>query len=467
MLKVKTGLREECGLFGVWGEVDAAHTIYLGLYAQQHRGQESAGISVIHSSSQKVKTIKGLGLVADVFSESILRANPAAAGIGHVRYSTTGENSLKNAQPLEAELYFGQLAVAHNGNFVNADALRLELQKSGAIYQGTNDTESVLHLIAQSSQKKTLWNLLPEVLTKISGAYCLLFLTDHEMIVARDPLGFRPMVFAQKKLASGELSYAVASESCAFDLTGYSLVREIAPGEILSFSKEGIRSQVFSQQKNTAQCVFEPIYFSRADSHVFGRSVYESRKSFGAHLARQSPVEADVVIPVPDSGVPAALGYSRESGIPFELGIAKNNYVGRTFIEPQPFLRQFGVKVKLNPQPAVLKGKRVIVVDDSLVRGTTSKQIISLIRSCGASEVHLRIASPPTMGPCYYGVDTPQKKELIASHKSNQEICDFIGADSLSYLSLESLFTALNVTQTSEKKTFCAGCFDGKYPIVK
>lgn len=451
---------EECAVIGVWNHEESARLSYLGLYAMQHRGQESSGIVALDQGQHIVH--KGLGLVGEVFQEEHLQALKGSASIGHNRYSTTGQNLLMNAQPLHASLRWGPCALAHNGNIVNAAQVRKRLQHLGAIFQGTTDSEIFLHLLSRLPEKN-LSETLPGVLSELVGAYSLVLLTDHSLVAVRDPLGFRPLVLGTKANAKGEVSYVVASETCAFDLIGAQYIREIEPGEIFVADFNGVRSSYLPKPKGDvkqAQCVFEHVYFARPDSIVFGRSVYEARKEFGRWLAKETPIDADVVIPVPDSGVPAALGYSLESKIPFEFGIIRNHYVGRTFIQPQASIRHFGVKVKLNPQTAVLANKRVVVVDDSLVRGTTSQKIIRMIRQAGAKEVHMRIASPPTTGPCYYGVDTPQKSHLIAANQTLKEIQNFIEADSLSYLSHEGLFSAVKGTAQG----YCAACFDGKYP---
>ncbi len=464
-MSFKSSWKDECGVFGIWNNPEAARLAYLGLYAIQHRGQESAGIVTL-DTSDSVRTHrvhKGLGLVPDVFNETILANLTGSAAIGHVRYATTGGNLIANAQPLTSNLLSGPVAIAHNGNIVNSITLREALQREGAIFQGTNDTEILLHLIAKHPSNH-LVTALSESLKDINGAYSLVVLAHDRLIAARDPLGFRPLVLGQIK-SSMSHSYVVVSETCALDLIGAQFVREIEPGEILEISSEGLVSQkmptmISETGRKSAQCVFEHVYFSRPDSVVFGTSVYNSRKRFGEELAIESPVEADIVIPVPDSGVPSAIGYSQKSGIPFEFGIIRNHYIGRTFIQPGQSVRDIGVKIKLNPQPEVLKGKRVIVIDDSLVRGTTSQKIINLIRQAGAKEVHLRIASPPTTGPCYYGVDTPQKSQLIASHQSLENIRQFIGADTLAYLSDSGMWKAMQ----SGPETFCAACFNGDYP---
>lgn len=457
--------REECGVFGIWGDPDAAKVSYLGLFAMQHRGQESAGIVTLHQNEHIHH--KGLGLVGDVFDESGLARLKGSCAVGHVRYSTTGQNLLTNAQPLTAQLLNGPVALAHNGNIVNQAPLKNELKKQGSIFHGTNDTEILLHLLSKHPSSDLI-QALKDSVVQIEGAFSFLILSHDKLIAIRDPWGFRPLVLGRKKLIGGGSSVVLASETCAFDLISADYEREIAPGEIFwvdaqgehSISFKDLHPQFKGKSELKAQCIFEHVYFARPDSLVFGQSVYETRKKFGARLAEESPAKADVVIPVPDSGVPAALGFSLASGIPYELGIIRNHYVGRTFIEPTQDIRDFGVRIKLNPQSAVLAGKRVIVIDDSLVRGTTSKKIVNLIRQAGAKEVHMRIASPPTTGPCYYGVDTPQKSQLIAAQQTTEQIREFIGADSLAYLSTEGLFKAMQ----SNEKTYCAACFTGKYP---
>lgn len=454
---MKNSWREECGVFGIWNCPDSARLTYLGLFAMQHRGQESAGIV---SLKDKVHlTHKGLGLVGDVFKESDLETLQGSAAIGHVRYSTTGQNLLTNAQPLTANLLNGPIAVAHNGNIVNHQVLRRGLQSEGAIFQASNDTEIVLHLLSRNSSNN-LVEALKDSVNKIEGAFSLVVLSHDKIVAVRDRFGFRPLVLGKKQNVDSSWATVIASETCALDLIGAQYVREIEPGEIFWIDSQGSHSEKFAESQRKAHCIFEHIYFARPDSRVFGHSVYESRKSMGAQLALETPVDADVVIPVPDSGVPAAMGYSHQSRIPFEFGIIRNHYVGRTFIQPHQSIRDFGVKIKLNPQSAVLNGKRVVVIDDSLVRGTTSKKIINLIRQAGAKEVHMRIACPPTTGPCFYGVDTPQKSHLIAAQHSLEEIRQFIGADSLGYLSIEGLFKAM---QSGQNK-YCAACFDGNYP---
>lgn len=431
---------------------------YLGLYAQQHRGQESSGIVSLNEGQHIVH--RGMGLVGDVFKEADLMRLSGKAAIGHNRYSTTGASLQFNIQPLNADLLTGPVALAHNGNFVNATELREELKKTGAIFQGTNDTECLLHMLARNKSSNIV-TCLKESLPRLTGAYSMVLMTNDCMVAARDPYGFRPLVLGKRPIGDGSFSWVVASETCAFDLIGAKLVREIEPGEIVWFDKDGEhRDNIPVKAPRLAKCVFEHVYFARPDSQVFGLSVYDSRKRMGEALARENKVEADIVIPVPDSGTPAAIGYARESGIPFELGIIRNHYIGRTFIQPSQSIRSFGVKIKLNAQSELLRGKRVIVIDDSIVRGTTSQKIIRLVRAAGAKEVHFRIASPPTTGPCYYGVDTPGKSQLIAAQNSLDQIREFIDADSLAYLSVEGMMEAVR----GSKSEFCAACFDGNYP---
>ncbi|MDO8462051.1 MAG: amidophosphoribosyltransferase [Deltaproteobacteria bacterium] len=443
-----------CGIVGIYNHAEAANLAYLGLYALQHRGQESAGI--VSSDGKTLHSHRQMGHVADIFSEPVLAGLPGKNAIGHVRYSTTGESVSKNCQPITVDYSRGGLAVAHNGNFVNAQKIRAELEAHGAIFQSTMDTESLIHLVAQSS-KNSLVDRIIDALKQIRGAYSLLFLTETRMIAVRDPFGWRPLVLGRK----GD-SWVVASETCALDLLEAEFVREIDPGEVVVIDQHGIHCQKpFAIPHKKAMCIFEFIYFARPDSHIFGRDVYEMRKGFGQQLAREHPVSADVVIPIPDSGMQAALGYAEESGIPFQFGLIRNHYVGRTFIEPKESIRHFGVKIKLNPVREVLKGKRVIVVDDSIVRGTTSRKIVKMIRDAGAKEVHVRISSPPTIGPCHYGIDTPDKDDLIAANKSVLEIQKFIGADSLGYLSTKGLYWF----EKNPGEWFCDACFTGNYPV--
>lgn len=450
-----SGFKDECGVFGIWNHNESAELAHLGLFAMQHRGQESAGI--VATDGHELKIHKDLGLVSEVFEQFDWKKLSGFAAIGHVRYSTTGQNTLMNAQPLKADVRGQPLAVAHNGNLVNSKSLRENLQKQGALFQGTSDTEIFLHLLSRIGGGAQWAKSLPQTLDWVSGAYSLVWLGLDQMVALRDPLGFRPLVLGQ----IGQHSYVVASETCALDLVGAHYLRDVEPGEMLIFSKSGMESINFKKDTKKAQCVFEMIYFSRSDSQVFGHSVYQSRKKFGERLAFESPAEADMVIPVPDSGVASALGFSAKSGIPFEWGITKNSYVGRTFIQPVQGVRDQGVRIKLNPQMNLLKNKSIVVIDDSLVRGTTSKKIIQLLREAGASKIHLRIASPATISPCYFGVDTPEKSQLVASHMSVDEICKMVGADSLAYLSLEGLFQSLD----EKPENFCAACFNEKYPL--
>lgn len=445
---------EECGVVGVFGHTEAANLVYLGLYALQHRGQESAGI--VASNGDALIAHRGLGHVAEIFSEDIVRRLEGRSAIGHNRYSTQGQKTvLKNTQPLVVEYMLGALAVAHNGNLVNADSLRDRLERQGSIFQSTADTEVIIHLIA-GSREPTLPGRIIAALGQVKGAYSLLFLTEDRLIAARDPHGFRPLVLGRLKEA-----VVVASESCALDLLEATYEREVEPGEIVVVSDRGIESHRPFPPAERHQCVFEYIYFARPDSHVYGRNVYEVRRALGRQLARETQVPADIVIPVPDSGVPAAIGYAAEAGLPFEMGLIRNHYVGRTFIEPQDSIRHFGVKVKLNAVREILDGRRVVVVDDSIVRGTTSRKIVEMLRAAGAREVHMRISSPPTMNPCFYGIDTPTWSELIASSTPVDDICRFLKADSLAYLSREGMYAFLGNSATG----FCDACFTGTYPV--
>jgi amidophosphoribosyltransferase len=445
---------EECGVFGVFNHPEAANLTYLGLYALQHRGQESCGI--VSSDGNNLHSHKNMGLVADVFgNQEIFKQLPGQAAIGHVRYSTTGSSILKNVQPIMVDYSRGSIAVAHNGNIVNAQLVRDELEAWGSIFQTTMDTEIIIHLLAMSKENSIV-DRLTEALNRVEGAYCLLLLTETRMVAVRDPNGFRPLCLG--KLGD---SYVVASESCALDLIEARLVREIEPGEVVVIDKDGLKSYFPFKKVQPTPCIFEFVYFARPDSYIFGKNVYMVRKELGRQLAREHKLDADVVIPVPDSGVPAALGYAQESGLQFEFGLIRNHYVGRTFIEPQQSIRHFGVKIKLNPVREILEGKRVVVIDDSIVRGTTSRKIIKMIRSAGAKEVHALISSPPTSYPCYYGIDTPTRKELISSSHSIDEIRKYITADSLGYLSEEGLMTAVGAPEES----YCRACFSGGYPV--
>jgi amidophosphoribosyltransferase len=447
--------RDKCGLFGIYGHAEAARLAYLGLYALQHRGQESAGI--VASDGRTLRMEKAMGLVNDVFDDARLDALVGDRAIGHVRYSTAGDTVAANAQPILIECHRGPIALGHNGNIVNAGILRHELEAAGSIFQSTSDTEVILHLYARS-HRETLEDAIAASLSKVMGAFSLLFLTPDALVAARDPWGFRPLVIGRL-----EGAYIVCSETCALDLIDAEYVRDVEPGELVVIDKSGLRSFHPFPPEPVRQCVFEHIYFARPDSQVFGSNVLGTRQRLGRQLARESPADADIVVPVPDSGMGAALGYSEESGLPFQWGLIRNHYVGRTFIEPKQSIRSFGVKIKLNPVRTVLEGKRVVLIDDSIVRGTTSRKIVGMVRDAGAREVHLRISSPPTMGPCYYGIDTPSKSELIASTHSVEDIRQSIGADSLAYLSHEGLLAAIGDAQGQRH---CTACFSLKYPVA-
>ena len=445
-------LHEECGVFGVFGHPDAANLTYLGLYALQHRGQESAGI--VSSDGKRLYGEKAMGLVADIFNEARIKKLPGHMAIGHNRYSTAGGSFAFNIQPILVNFALGGLAVAHNGNLVNAGLLKDELEAYGSIFVTTSDTEVIVHLIAQS-RAANLHERIVDALSHVQGSYSLLIITEEELIAIRDPNGFRPL-----SLAELDGAYVVASETCAFDLIEATYIRDIAPGEMVVINSKGIHSSFPFKHAEPSHCIFEFIYFARPDSMVFGQNVYTIRKNFGRQLARETAVPADVVIPVPDSGVPAALGYAEEAGIPFDTGLIRNHYVGRTFIEPQQSIRHFGVKIKLNPVRDALRGKRVIVVDDSIVRGTTSKKIIKMIRNAGAAEIHLRISSPPTSYPCFYGIDMPTRQELIASTHSIEEIRKYVTADTLGYISMDGIQKVVQ-----QPMNYCSACFDGEYPV--
>lgn len=445
---------DECAVFGIYGHHEAANLAYLGLYALQHRGQEASGI--VSGDGEHFYVKKGMGLVADIYDKSSLRKLPGTMAIGHNRYSTAGGSDLKNVQPLIVNFALGNLALAHNGNLINATMLRHELEAYGAIFQSTSDSEVIIHLVAHS-RAGTLLARVIDALSQVRGAFSVVLMTDNGIIAARDPYGLRPLCLG--RFRDGWL---VASESCAFDLLGAEYVREIQPGELVVIGEQGVESHQPFVHTDPAMCVFEYVYFARPDSRIFGaNAVYATRKALGRQLAQESWVPADVVIPVPDSGVPAALGYAEGAGIPFETGLIRNHYVGRTFIEPEQSIRHFGVKVKLNAVPEVLHGKRVVVVDDSLVRGTTSRKIVKMIRHAGAKEVHMRISSPPIVSPCFYGIDTPTKKELIASSHTTEEIRKYITADSLAYLSLDGMLKSA----PGAPSQYCNACFTEKYPI--
>jgi amidophosphoribosyltransferase len=446
---------DQCGLFGIFGHVEAANLAYLGLYALQHRGQESAGI--VASDGLQLRMHKSMGLVADIFDDQRLAALPGASAIGHVRYSTSGDTVAANAQPYRIECHRGPIAVAHNGNLVNATALRRQLESAGAIFQSTSDTEVILHLYARSHRER-LEDALSTSLSKLKGAFSLLFLTPDSLVAARDPWGFRPLVLGRL----GEATI-VCSETCALDLIDAEYVRDVEPGELIVVDASGLRSFRPLPAAEPRHCVFEHVYFARPDSQVFGRNVLTSRLALGRQLAREAPAEADIVVPVPDSGIGAALGYAQESGLSYEWGLIRNHYVGRTFIEPKQSIRSFGVKIKLNPVGSVLRGRRVVLIDDSIVRGTTSRKIVRMVRAAGAREVHVRISSPPTIGPCYYGIDTPSRGELIAANFTVEEIRTRIEADSLTYLSHEGLLAAVD---DAAGRRHCTACFSGRYPVA-
>jgi amidophosphoribosyltransferase len=444
---------DQCGLFGVFGSLEAANLTYLGLHALQHRGQEAAGIATVEGGGLRVH--RELGLVRDVFSEATLAKLPGDRAIGHVRYSTAGGSHIKNAQPIAVDYDLGSLAVGHNGNLTNYEELRERLESNGAIFQSSSDSEVLVHLIAHSRQR-TAVDRIADALRQVQGAFSLLFLTNEQLIAVRDPHGFRPLSLGKTQ----EGAWVFASEPPAFELIAADYVRDLEPGEMIVLGESGIESFFPFSEAERRMCIFEYVYFARPDSRLGGVSVYEARKRLGEALAREAPCEADVVVPVPDSGVSAALGFSQISGIPFELGLLRSHYVGRTFIEPQSSIRHFGVRLKLSPVRPVLEGKRVVIVDDSLVRGTTSRKIVKMVRDAGAKEVHLRISAPPTRWPCFYGIDTPSRSELIASNHSVEEIARYITCDTLGYLSLEGLHAAVS------GKGYCDACFSGDYPVA-
>ncbi len=444
---------EECGVFGIFGHPEAANMTYLGLYALQHRGQESAGIAAADGS--QIRLARAMGHVADTFDSATLGRLAGPAAIGHVRYSTAGESRLSNAQPILIDCAHGQIAICHNGNLVNAGELRDDLVRQGSIFQSSSDTEVVLHLYARS-QAPTAEDAIVESVSQVQGAYSLALLTKDRLIAVRDPHGFRP-------LALGRLdgAWVVASETCAMDLIGATYERDVEPGEVLVIARDGVRSIKPFPPAPLNHCVFEHVYFARPDSYVFGQSVNEVRTNLGRILAREQPVDADVIVPVPDSGVCAGMGFADASGVPLRMGLIRNHYVGRTFIEPESAIRHFGVKVKLNPVRSILDGQRVVLVDDSIVRGTTSRKIVKMVRSAGAREVHVRISCPPTISPCFYGVDTPRRSELIAATHTLDEIRTYLSADSVGYLSLAGLMEAVGPAQTK----YCSSCYTGRYPV--
>jgi amidophosphoribosyltransferase len=450
---MERSLNEKCAVVGVFNHEEASKLAYFSLHALQHRGQEAAGIS--SAGGKKLHTIKDRGLVTQVFNEQKLATLQGVSAIGHTRYSTAGDDSILDAQPVFARYDLGEMSIVHNGNLTNAQEVRDNLISKGAIFQTFMDTENLIHLIAKSDKEKLIDRIIDAV-KKIEGAYSLVFLSRTKMFAMRDPHGFRPLSLG--RVGNG---YVVASETCAFDLIGAEFIRDVEPGELLVFEhdKEPQSFKIF--EPTPKHCIFEYVYFARPDSEVYGQNVYQMRKNMGKELAREKPIEADMIIPVPDGGIPSAIGYSQESGIPFEMGIMRNHYVGRTFIEPTQEMRDLKVKMKLSPIASMIKGKRVIVIDDSIVRGTTSRRIIRMLKDAGAAEVHMRISSPPTTDPCYYGVDTPDKDKLIAANMNTDEICRFIEADSLAYLSSDALLRSVNATQSN----YCTACFTGEYIV--
>ncbi|WP_193175576.1 amidophosphoribosyltransferase [Oricola nitratireducens] len=451
---------DECGVFGIFGRSDAASFVALGLHALQHRGQDAAGIVTFDGSQFHAE--RHVGLIGDNFTKpSVIARLSGDRAIGHTRYPTTGDSGLRNVQPLFAELESGGLAVAHNGNVTNAMTVQRELQRAGAIFSSTSDTETLLHLVAVSPEKDLLAKFI-DGLKKLEGAYSFVALSPKKMLGARDPLGIRPLV-----LGDLEGSWILASETCALDIMGARFVRDVKPGEVVVITDKGLESHFPFEQQKGRFCIFEYVYFARPDSYVEGKNVYEARKNIGVELAREKPVEADIVVPVPDSGVPAAIGYAQEAKLPFELGIIRNHYVGRTFIQPTDSIRHMGVKLKHNANRLSLEGKRVILVDDSIVRGTTSQKIVQMVREAGAKEVHMRIASPPTVSSCYYGVDTPETNKLLASRMNVEDMADFIRVDSLGFLSIDGLYRAVGeAVRDAEQPQFCDACFTGAYPTL-
>jgi amidophosphoribosyltransferase len=441
-----------CGIFGIDGSSDAANLTYLGLYALQHRGQESAGI--VSWDGERLHVERGMGHVADIFRASTLKRLPGTRAIGHTRYSTAGHSVIHNAQPIVVKTSMGPLGIVHNGNLVNAGEIRARLEREGSIFQTTSDTEVILHLMARNPRSTVVESLI-DALLELRGAYSLLLITDHGLIAARDPYGFRPL-----QLGMHQNGACFASESCAFDLMEAKATRELTAGEVLMAHDGRLDSYRIPVAVKPSRCAFEHVYFARPDSTVFGDAVARVRQEMGAQLAREAPAAADVVVPVPDSGVVGALGYSRESGLPYDMGLIRNHYVGRTFIEPQQSIRHFGVRVKLNPVRSVIAGRKVVLVDDSIIRGTTSRKIVRMVRDAGAMEVHLRLTSPPTRWPCRYGIDTPTREELIASSHDVEEIRRFVEADSLAYLSLEGMLRCLS----DPAQSYCTACWSGDYP---
>jgi amidophosphoribosyltransferase len=459
-MAISDKFRDECGVVAIYSHPEAETLAYLGLHSLQHRGQESAGI--VTSDGMSLHIHKSMGLVADIFTEKKLSRIRGTLAIGHTRYSTTGDSALLNAQPIMVQSNKGMIALAHNGNLTNAGEIRARMEANGSIFQTSSDTEVIVHLIAQS-REHTLPEAIADALRCVEGAFSLVMISPDRIFAARDPRGFRPLAMGRIPALPGQRQDTIvfASETCAFDLVGATYEREVKPGELVIVGPEGIKSLFYTPALQQSSCIFEHVYFSRPDSRVFGRPVQESREQLGRQLAIEAPADADLVVPVPDSGVTAAIGYAAESGIPLRFGLIRNHYVGRTFIEPQQSVRDFGVKLKLNPVRSLLEGKRVVLIDDSIVRGTTSRKIVRMVRGAGAKEVHMRISCPPTISPCYYGVDTPRKKELIAANNTVEEIRQYIGADSLAYLSLEGLKKACH---DGEKTTYCTACYTGNYP---
>lgn len=444
-------LNEKCAVVGIFNHPEASKLAYFSLHSLQHRGQEACGIS--SADGKKVHTIKDRGLVSQVFNDQKLTTLKGSSAIGHNRYSTAGDDSILDAQPVFARYDLGEMAIVHNGNLTNAQEVRDGLIQKGAIFQTFMDTENLIHLIAKSEEKKLLARIIDAV-KKIQGAYSLVFLSRTKMFAMRDPHGLRPL-----SLGKVGDTYIVASETCAFDLVGATYIRDVEPGELLVFEEGQEPKSIKVFEPTPKHCIFEYVYFARPDSDVYGQNVYQMRKNMGKELAKVLPIEADMIVPVPDGGVPAALGYSQESGIPYEMGIMRNHYIGRTFIEPTQEMRDLKVKMKLSPITSLIKGKKLIVIDDSIVRGTTSKRIVRMLKEAGAAEVHLRISSPPTTDPCYYGIDTPDKENLIAANMSNEEMCKFMGADSLAYLTHDALLRSVN----SKDSEYCTACFTGEY----
>jgi len=460
MIMALDKFKDECGVVAIYSNPEAGKLAYLGLHALQHRGQESAGI--VSTDGVTMYAHRAMGLVVDIFTEEVLEKLKGTLAIGHTRYSTTGDSALLNAQPIMVDCNKGMIALAHNGNLVNAQLIRSRLDAQGSIFQTTSDTEVIVHLVAQS-REETLPEAIADALRRIEGAFSLVIMSRDRLFAVRDPRGFRPLSMGRIPGGVRKDTIVFASETCAFDLIGATYERDVNPGEMIVVGPEGISSLYFASQTAQSSCIFEHVYFSRPDSVIFGRSVAESREKLGRRLAIEAPADADLVVPVPDSGVAAAMGYSAESGIPLRFGLIRNHYVGRTFIEPEQRVRDFGVKLKLNPVRSVLAGKRVVLIDDSIVRGTTSRKIVRMVRDAGAREVHLRISCPPTVSPCFYGVDTPSRKQLIAANRSVEEIRDYIDADSLAYLSLEGMKEACG---ESESLTYCSACYTGKYPTA-